>query len=469
MIHARSAPQRAATDLGGPPLRDHSLLNRRIEDLHLDPMNPRIHAPKQVRKIAKSIEAFGFNVPILIDHDCQVIAGHGRLLAAKGLGLTEVPTIMLEHLTEAQAKAFMIADNRLTETSAWDDQLLAEQLKALSMLNLDFSLEVTGFDMGEIDFRVEGLEETPDGGGKGGDPGDVLPEPVEGKPVTALGDLWCLGPHRVLCGDALSEEAFSALMADQKAAVVFSDPPYNVPITGHVTGNGAIQHREFPMACGEMSEKEFTTFLTAVMKNLARHGRDGSLHYICMDWRHLREVLEAGEQAYSELKNLCVWAKDKAGMGSFYRSQHELVLVFKSGKGAHQNHVQLGQFGRYRTNVWNYPGVSTFGRQSEEGNLLALHPTVKPINMVADVLLDASCRGELVLDAFLGSGTTLMAAERVGRVCYGLELDPIYVDTVIRRWQAWTGEHAVLSSTGESFDALQAACAKVEAVNVQCA
>jgi hypothetical protein len=206
------------------------------------------------------------------------------------------------------------------------------------------------------------------------------------------------------------------------------------------------------MATGEMSEAEFTTFLAQAMARLAAHSEDGALHYICMDWRHLGEVLAAGRDVYSELKNLCVWAKDNAGMGSFYRSQHELVLLFKNGKGAHQNNVQLGQHGRYRSNVWRYPGVNSFGRATEEGNLLALHPTVKPVALVADAILDASRRGEIVLDTFLGSGTTLIAAERVGRVCCGLELDPLYADTIIRRWQAMTGDVAVLASSGAPFE-----------------
>ena len=418
-----------------------------------DPRNPRAHSAKQVRQIERSMEAFGFNVPILINQDLQVIAGHGRLQAARNLGWSEVPTIMLEHLTEAQAKAFMIADNRLTETSAWDDRLLAEQLKELSLVDLDFSLEVTGFDMGEIDFRIESLDLS--GGPEGGpDPVDEVPEAPTGAPVTQLGDLWLLGPHRLLCGNALEAEALSVLMAGRRAAMVFIDPPYNVPIDGHCTGLGTVRHREFAMACGEMDEAAFTAFLAQAMRGLTAHSEDGALHYVCMDWRHLREVLAAGHEVYTDLKNLCVWAKDNAGMGSFYRSQHELVLVFKHGQGPHQNHVELGRHGRYRSNVWRYPGVNSFGRATEEGNLLALHPTVKPVGLVADAILDSSRRGEVVLDTFLGSGTTLMAAERVGRACFGLELDPLYVDTAIRRWQALTGESAVLAASGAAFEAV---------------
>ena len=353
--------------------------------------------------------------------------------------------------------AFRIADNRLTEISEWDDRLLAEQLKALSLLDLDFSLEATGFDMGEIDFRIEGLE---GGEGEGPDPADDVPELPLGNSVTCLGDVWALGPHRLLCGNALSGSDLDTLMAGQAAAVVFTDPPYNVPIDGHVMGLGRVQHRDFAMACGEMSSTEFTAFLSQALGHAASHSRDGAIHYVCMDWRHLEELLSAGKGVYADLLNLCVWAKDNGGMGSFYRSQHELVLVFKHGKGPHQNQVQLGTFGRYRTNVWRYPGVNSFGRNTEEGNLLALHPTVKPVALVADALLDSSSRGDLVLDPFLGSGTTLMAAERVGRICRGLELDPLYVDTAIRRWQILTGESAILVATGERFEDLQQERAK---------
>ena len=243
----------------------------------------------------------------------------------------------------------------------------------------------------------------------------------------------------MLCGSALDAAAFTALMGEERAAMVFTDPPYNVPIDGHASGLGAIHHRPFPMASGEMDGAEFTGFLSQALRNLAAFSVDGSLHFICMDWRHVEELLAAGRDAYDELKNLCVWVKDNGGMGSLYRSQHELVFVFKHGRNGHRNNVQLGRFGRNRSNVWHYPGANSFARCGEEGNLLALHPTVKPVAMVADAILDCSARGDVVLDAFLGSGTTLIAAERTGRRCYGLELDPAYVDTIVRRWQALTG------------------------------
>ncbi len=437
-----------------------SVTYRRIAELKPDPTNPRRHSKKQIRQIANSIKTFDFNVPILIDRDDKVIAGHGRLLACDELGWTEVPTLCLDHLTSVQARAFMIADNRLTEISAWDDQLLAQQLKELSLLDLDFNIEDTGFEMPEIDLRIASLGDLPE---PDDDPADAVPEVPAGPPLSKIGDVWVLGRQRILCRDALDTAAFAALMGEERAAMVFTDPPYNVPIDGHASGLGAIHHRPFPMASGEMDRPEFTTFLGRAFRNLAAFSVDGVLHFVCMDWRHVEELLTAGRGAYSELKNLCVWVKDNSGMGSLYRSQHELVFVFKHGRQGHRNNVQLGQFGRNRSNVWHYPGANSFARCGEEGNLLALHPTVKPVAMVADAILDCSARGDIVLDAFLGSGTTLIAAERTGRRCCGLELDPAYVDTIVRRWQALTGGSAHHAASGRSFDDL---AREAEAANV---
>jgi DNA modification methylase len=427
-----------------------SIVYRRINELKPDPANPRRHTKKQIRKIADSIRAFDFNVPILTDRDKKIVAGHGRWLACHLLGITEVPTLCLDHLSPAQARAFRIADNRLTEISEWDDRLLGEQLNELSLLGLDFNIEVTGFEMGEIDFRIaslDGLSEADD------DPADALPEMAAGPPLSRLGDLWILGRHRVLCGSALDRHAFATLFGDERGAMVFTDPPYNVPIDGHASGLGAVHHRPFPMASGEMDSTQFTDFLKQAFDNLAAFTNDGSIHFVCMDWRHIAELTAAGRGVYGELKNLCVWVKDNAGMGSLYRSRHELVFVFKHGHGGHRNNVQLGRFGRNRSNVWDYPGANSFVR-SGEGNLSALHPTVKPVAMVADAILDCSARGDIVLDGFLGSGTTLIAAERTGRRCYGLELDPGYADTIIRRWQKLTGGSALHSASGRSFDDL---------------
>ena len=267
--------------------------------------------------------------------------------------------------------------------------------------------------------------------------------------MSRVGDLWLLGDHRLLCGDATKLASYGSLLGGERAQLVFVDPPYNVRIDGHVCGSGSIKHREFEMAAGEMSEAQFTGFLTTVLERLAQHSADGSIHYVCMDWRHIFELLAAGRAAYSELKNLCVWNKDNGGMGSLYRSKHELVLVFKHGSGAHINNVELGRHGRNRTNVWDYAGVNSFGAGRLDD--LAMHPTVKPVALVADAIMDCSHRGGIVLDCFGGSGTTLIAAEQTGRHGRLIELDPAYVDVAIRRFAKLTGEKVTQAASGLTF------------------
>ena len=430
--------------------RQLAVVNRPISELSLNPGNPRAHSPRQIRQIARSIEAFGFNVPVLIDSGLKVIAGHGRVQACRQLGVSEVPTIRLEHLSEAQARAFMIADNKLTENSTWDDGLLAEQLHDLSLLDLDFSLEATGFEMGEIDLMIDGAESdtttTPDAA-------DNLPA-VAGQAVTKPGDQWILGEHILLCGDALNPVSYTRLLDGAKANMVFSDPPYNARIDGNVSGFGAVRHREFVMASGEMTAEAFTDFLTSVIIMTVKNTGPGSIHFYCMDWRHLDEVRDAANAARLRQLNMCVWVKDTAGMGSLYRSQHELILVFKNGRERHRNNVELGRFGRNRTNVWNYSGAIGL-RCSDEGNLVALHPTVKPVAMVADAIMDVTARGDIVLDPFLGSGTSIIAAQRTGRRCYGIEIDPLYCDVIVRRWQAFTRERAVRESDRRTFNEIE--------------
>jgi DNA modification methylase len=444
-------PQSNATRLAKPETRRITVVDRKISELKLDQRNPRVHRRKQIQQIARSIEAFDFNVPVLIDANGNVIAGHGRIHALLMLGRSEVPTICLEHLTEAQARAFMIADNRLTENSIWDDRLLAEQLKELSVLDLDFSLEATGFDIGEIDLRIESLAPMHDGVP---DPADTLP--AQSRPsISRVGDLWLFGRHRIYCGSALDLSSYLTLMDSEKAAMVLADPPFNLRIEGNVSGLGKTHHREFAMASGEMTEAEFTAFLNTAFSLMALHSAPGSLHFVFMDWRHLGELIAAARDIYAELKNVCVWVKDNGGMGSLYRSQHELIFVYRYGSERHRNNVQLGQYGRNRTNVWHYPGANTFSR-GEEGNLLARHPTCKNVSMVADAIMDCTARGDVVLDPFLGSGTTVIAAERTGRSCYGIELDPLYVDTAVRRWQAWTRDRARHAVSGLTFDEILA-------------
>ncbi|MGF7175273.1 site-specific DNA-methyltransferase [Azospirillum doebereinerae] len=404
---------------------------------------PRTHSKKQIRQIADSITAFGWTNPILIDGDGRVVAGHGRLAAAKLLGIDSIPTICLSDMTQAQLRAYAIADNRLAENAGWDRDLLAIEFRYIAELDASFDLPLTGFDLGDIEFMLDG--ET-----VANDRDDAVPDPDSTRPaVSRPGDLWQLGPHRLLCGDARDPEAYRRLLEGRTAQMVFTDPPYNVPIDGHVCGGGSVHHDEFIMASGEMDEAQFTSFLTTVLRNLAAHSQDGSIHYACMDWRHIGELLAAGRAAYAELKNLCVWNKDNGGMGSFYRSKHELVFVFKNGTAPHINNFELGQNGRYRTNVWDYPGANSL--KAERMEELRMHPTVKPVALVADAIRDCSHRGGLVLDPFAGSGTTLMAAERTGREACVLELDPRYVDTIIRRWQTASGQDAVHADSGETF------------------
>lgn len=425
-------------------LHDLSVVNQSVTKLSPYARNARTHTKQQIRQIADSIQAFGFTNPILVDKQNTIIAGHGRLHAAQLLGITRVPTICLENLTEDQVRAYILADNKLAEKAGWDESILAIELGHLLTVDLGFELTITGFEVPEIDLIIQGASCKPDA--------DEDPEPLpQGPPITRLGDLWLLDKHRILCGNSLESDTFARVMSGRKADVVFVDPPYNLPINGHVSGNGSIQHREFEMASGEMSEEEFTHFLTTSLQLLAQYSKTGSVHFVCMDWKHIGEVLSAGKQTYDSLLNLCVWAKDKGGMGSFYRSQHELVFVYRNGKSSHRNNVQLGRFGRNRTNVWNYPGANTLSRQGDEGNLLQMHPTVKPVALIADALLDCSAPGGLVLDSFLGSGSTILAAERSGRICRGIELDPLYVDTAIRRWQRSTGGTAVHAATGKKF------------------
>jgi DNA modification methylase len=423
---------------------------RPISELNPRANNPRTHTKKQIEQIAASIRTFGFTNPVLIDAADGVIAGHGRIEAARMLGMTMVPTIRLAEMSEAQVRAYVIADNRLAELAGWDRELLAIEFAWLGTLDLDFDLSVTGYELPEIDLLIGELDAKPD---ESASALDQVPHASEGPPVTRPGDVWIIGAHRLICGDALVSDTYARLMAGEKAQMVFTDPPYNVPIAGHVTGLGKVQHREFAMAAGEMSREEFTAFLAAVMRQLAQASQDGAIHFVCMDWRHMAEVLDAGEAIYSELKNLCVWAKTNGGMGSLYRSQHELVFVFKAGTARHINNVELGRFGRYRTNVWSYAGVNSFGAGRED---LELHPTVKPVDLVADAIRDCSHRGGIVLDAFGGSGTTLLAAEITGRQGRAIEIDPAYCDVIVRRMAESSQLGAVLEATGQSFEEVAA-------------
>ena len=423
-----------------------------VAALEPDPRNARTHTKQQIRQIGDSIQEFDFVNPILIDEANRIIAGHARRDAAVQLGLETVPVIQLSHLTRHQKRALAIADNKLAENAGWNEEVLAQEIKILSEVEVDFDVTITGFAPAEIDLLIEGLAPTDD------PRADEIPDPEEAESIVVRrGDLFRLGHHHLLCGDATRATDFEVLMAGRTAQMVITDPPYNIPI-GNVCGSGRIKHQDFVMAAGEMSAAEFTDFLEKAFSNLAVHSIEGSVHFVFQDWRHLPEILAAGEAAYSELKQLIAWVKTNAGMGSFYRSQHELVLAFKSGTAPHINNFELGQHGRHRSNVWTYAGVNSLG--PDRLDELRMHPTVKPVALVADAIKDCSRRGGVILDPFAGSGTTLIAAEKTGRRAYAMELDPKYVQTAIRRWQAFTGGEAVHAETGLTLVAMEEAHAQ---------
>jgi DNA modification methylase len=410
--------------------------------------NPRTHTPRQVKQIAVSIQEFGFINPVLVDGADEIVAGHARVTAAISLGMTDVPTVRVDHLSPAQIRAYVIADNRLAENAGWDRELLALELQELSV-QPNFDVTVTGFEMGEIDLIIgEASDNKPD-------EADVIPEIDHSAPaVSRLGDCWRIGDHFLLCGNALKRRSYERLLNGKRAQMVFTDPPYNVRIAGNVSGLGRNQHREFAMASGEMTRREFTNFLRRALTNLAEFSADGSIHFICMDWRHIQELADAADDAYTELKNICVWSKSNAGMGSLYRSAHEFIFVYKNGHAKHINNVELGRFGRSRTNVWQYAGMSSFGTDRDAS--LAGHPTPKPLALVSDAILDCSKRGGIVLDAFAGSGTTLLAAEKTGRRGYGIELDTHYADLIIKRFEEIYGLGAIHVESDLSFDRVRA-------------
>jgi DNA modification methylase len=410
--------------------------------------NARTHSKKQIKQVASSIRQYGWTYPILADDELTIICGHARWEAAKQLGLKDVPVLVMRGLSDAEKRALALADNKIPANAGWDRKLLAEELGELASLlpDCNLSLDITGFEPAEIDGLLA------DFGDSDRDSADA-PCTIAEHPNSRKGDLWQAGPHRVLCGDARDQADWATLMGRDRAAMVFADGPYNVRISTTL-GRGKIQHREFAAASGEMSSLDFTRFLTSWMRLAAQFSDDGSIHYACIDWRHLGEMHRAGEEVFGPLQNLVVWNKTNAGQGSFYRSQHELIFVYKKGDAPHLNNVELGRHGRNRSNVWTYPGVNTFRKNRLDD--LAVHPTVKPIALVADAIKDCTRRGDLVLDPFLGSGTTLLAAERVGRRAHGLEIDPLYVDAALRRWQDVTKRDAILVATGQTFEEVAA-------------
>ncbi|WP_298885691.1 DNA methyltransferase [uncultured Bradyrhizobium sp.] len=407
-------------------LSQHSIIYRPLGDLIPDPRNARSHPKRQIEQLKASIAEFGFTNPILIDPEARIIAGHGRLQAAKTMGLAQVPTITLTGLSEPQKRALRIADNKIALNAGWDLEILQQELGELAAIDLDIDVTLTGFSTGEIDF-ILAKSAAPDE--------DVLP-PLPATPRTRPGDIWILGEHRIGCGDARERQFLQRVLGgENRVDVAFLDPPYNVRIKGNA--NPAGRHGEFAMASGEMSEPQFRAFLSETLGAAAAISREGAVHFVCMDWRHMDSVSAVGSSVYGELLNLCIWNKSNAGMGSLYRSKHELVFVYRVGTAAHLNMIELGRHGRNRTNVWDYASVNSMHRNRQED--LSLHPTVKPTGLVADAIKDVTRHGNLVLDIFLGSGTSLLAAERTGRRFRGLEIDPAYVDIALERWSALTG------------------------------
>ncbi len=406
--------------------------------------NPKDHPQKQVHQIADSIKKFGFNNPILIDENDEIIAGHGRYMAAQQLQMETVPVIRLTHLDETQKRVYRLADNKISENGGWNKELLALEISDLEQIYVD-DITITGFEQVEINNLITDTAPAPD---KKLNKIEFVPED---EIVTQPGDIWQLGRHKIICANSLDEESFARLLSDKRADMVIQDPPYNVKISGHVCGCGNIRHDEFPMASGEMSSEEFTKFLTDNFTLCKKYSNDGAIQYNFMDWRHITEIKTALDSVFGDFINLCVWVKTSGGMGSLYRSQHELCLIFRNGKESHVNNVELGRHGRYRTNVWNYAGVNAFGRHKGD---IKLHPTVKPVEMLYDAILDVSKRGDIVLDTFLGSGSTLIAAHKAHRICRGIEYEPMYIDTTIRRFYELFGTDAVHLATGQTYSEL---------------
>lgn len=402
-----------------------------VEELKAYSRNTRIHSPKQIELLARSIKVFGFNNPVLIDKNNVILAGHGRVLAARKLNLKSVPTVKIEHLTPLELKAFRIADNRIAEQSCWDKASLKLEFQELVSCQDEMDINLTGFSTPDIDLLFLSEINT--------SKEETLNIPIDIPKRVKSGDLWSLGQHRLFCGNALESSSYRELLGNQKADMVFTDAPFNVKTDGHICGNGKYKHKDFAMAHGEMTPQEFTDFLSQTFKNLIQFSKDGSLHFVCMDWRHISEISTAGK-AYTALKNICVWDKQYGGMGSLYRSQHEFFFLFKNGNTTHINHIDLGKYGRNRTNVWSYPGVRVSNPVNR--NDLKFHPTVKPVGMIADAILDVSNIGDIVLDCFAGSGSTLLSCEKTNRKGYMMEIDPHYCDVILFRFEQLTGKKA---------------------------
>ncbi len=411
-----------------------------LEALQEPLMIQRTHTPAKIRKLTKSIKRFGILAPLLISSN-QIVDGIARFQAAKGAGLEAVPTIDISYFSENELRALRLALNRLQEEVQWNKKAVALELSFL--INEGFDLDEIAFDTAEIENHLEIGESV-------ADVEDLNVSSLAMAAVSRLGDVWLLkgnhGEHRVGCGDFRDEELRKRIFGESLAAACVTDPPYNVRIQGHVSGTK--KHKEFPFASGEMTDEQYEIFLRALLVIIYRHLLRNAIAFVSVDWRHCRHLAAAGAACELELLNVCVWTKSNPGMGSFYRSQHELIFVFKLNGQPYRNNIELGRHGRSRSNVWPYRGVNVFGA---ERHLLESHPTPKPSAMIADAILDVTLPGEIVFDPFLGSGTTLIAAERTHRRCHAMEIEPKYVDLGIRRWQLETGLEAFRLSDGLSF------------------
>ncbi|MEZ5655029.1 MAG: DNA methyltransferase [Sphingobium sp.] len=424
-----------------------------VDALKLPRRQVRRHNKKQIDLIADNLKTFGQIKPIVIDAQGVIVAGVAVYEALRALGVAEVQVVRVEHLSPEMLELYAIADNKLAELSSFDPEVLVDIFKDFE--DLDFDLGLTGLEPFEIDniFAETAGEEVDE-------PEDIPDAPAV--PVSSLGDMYRLGDHLLLCGNALERESYVALMGDERATMIVTDSPYDVKIRGNVSGLGKVKHDDFIMGSGELGRDGFIAFLKTSFTHMVEYSIDGSIHFACMDWRHVYEMMVAGEACYSQLKNILVWNKGSGAMGSFYRSQHEFIFSWKKGEEPHINNFGLGGNGRRtRTNVITMPGASSFSRTRQED--LAAHSTVKPTRLFADLILDVSRRGDIVLDPFCGSGTTLLAAERTGRKARCIELDPKYVDVAIERWQSATGRQAIHVQSGLTFEAFaQAATSQHE-------
>ncbi len=401
---------------------------------------------KQVEQAKKGISYYKFYPPIIIDKNSNIVHGEHTYKALLELGHPEIAVIRVSHLSDTDIRKLRIFHESIALNADWNKENLSLEIQDLlidcPVIELSDQIAMDVDQINIITDLTQAEAETED-----------IPELEDGEAITKLGDIFKLDDHLLLCGDALETKSHSKLMKDEKADTCSTDAPYNVPINGHVGNSGKIKHREFLQASGEMTDDGFTDFLTKAHTNIAAYTKDGAIIYSCMDWRHMKHMILASEASKLTLQNLCVWKKDNGGMGSLYRSQHELVFVFKNGTAPHTNNVQLGKNGRYRTNVWDYPGVNSFG--SGRMNELKYHPTVKPVKMIEDALKDCSKRGEIVLDPFGGSGSTLIAAENCGRKARLIELDPHYCDVIIKRWQNHTCKDAVHAESKLTFNQIK--------------